>query len=137
MRSCVAARHRPQKKAPTKLAGFRVAAGLTQDEMSWATGIPIATYNRLERGELQNPRIAWLTNAAIVLKRDLDEVIEDWMRTWYVALGQHAPPPQEWYESKEVRARRQPPAPEQDWLLLSRLAAESERRAGLGTTPSK
>jgi transcriptional regulator with XRE-family HTH domain len=66
----------------TRLARARLEAGYTQSEMSAWTGIPIATYRRLERGELRNPPIRHISNCAIVLKVALEDLIEDEWRDW-------------------------------------------------------
>ena len=101
----MAARLRPQG-AETRIARRRRQLGLTQEDMSWATGIPIATYNRLERGKLPNPGIRHLANAAIVLRCDPADLISDGMRRWRdFGTGRLEPPPDEWYERDEVRAR--------------------------------
>lgn len=53
---------------------------MSQAEVARLTGIPIATYRRLERGEVANPRIGWLANCGyvlwidpLVLMRDYDQ----------------------------------------------------------------
>jgi hypothetical protein len=51
--------------------------------MALATGPSVATYQRLERGEMSNPPLRYLVNCAIVRKVELDEVIEDEWREWY------------------------------------------------------
>jgi transcriptional regulator with XRE-family HTH domain len=66
----------------SKLAAWRVKRGVTQAEMAAATGIPLSTYWRLERRRLWNPPIRHLTNCAIVLGCELEDLIEDDMRTW-------------------------------------------------------
>jgi hypothetical protein len=40
---------------------------MTQAELAKRAGIPIVTYRRLERGEIKNPRVGWLTNCGWVL----------------------------------------------------------------------
>jgi transcriptional regulator with XRE-family HTH domain len=97
----------PQTKVRTRLAASRVAAGLTQEEMAWATGIPIALYVRLERGQHRNPRLGWLVNAAIVLDLSLDDVMDEWMADWYRVVGysRSTPPPPEWRSRPEVLKR--------------------------------
>jgi DNA-binding XRE family transcriptional regulator len=97
----------PQTNVRSRLAAHRVAKGLTQKEMAWAVGIPIALYVRLERGQHRNPRLGWLVNAAIVLGCELDDVFDDWMTEWHSGDGydQRKPPPREWLERPEVLAR--------------------------------
>jgi transcriptional regulator with XRE-family HTH domain len=94
----------PQTDVRTRLAATRVATGLTQKEMAWAIGIPIASYIRLERGQHRNPPFGWLINAATVLDCDLDELIDDAMRKWY-PFDRPAPPPPEWRKRPEARER--------------------------------
>jgi transcriptional regulator with XRE-family HTH domain len=104
----VAPRKRPQIENPaTWLARLRLEAGLTQAELASAAGLAIATYIRLERGQLANPRIGWLVNCAIVLRREFDDLLEEEMLEWH-PLERRNPPPPEWYQRKEVveRARR-------------------------------
>ena len=97
----------PQTKVRTRLGAYRVALGLTQKEMAWAIGIPIALYVRLERGQHRNPRLGWLVNASIVLGVGLEDVMDDWMSGWYSGDGfdRPKPPPSEWSARPEVLAR--------------------------------
>ena len=88
----------------TRLAHLRGRAGLTQEEVAWAIGIPIATYIRLERGQQRNPRLGWLVNASFVLDCGLDELIEPEMENWH-RFGRSEPPPTDWFERPEVLAR--------------------------------
>jgi transcriptional regulator with XRE-family HTH domain len=102
----VPARLRPQIEKPrTRLASFRLSAGLTQEEMAWATGMAPASYIRLERGLRRNPPIGWLVNSAIVLNCDIDDLIEDEMLEWHWRGGRHEPPPPEWREREEALER--------------------------------
>jgi hypothetical protein len=77
---------------------------LTQKETAWAIGIPIASYIRLERGQIQNPPLGWLVNAAFVLECPLDDLLDEQMTDWY-RFDQPEPPPPEWYTRPEVLAR--------------------------------
>jgi DNA-binding XRE family transcriptional regulator len=97
-------RRAPQTKVRTRLAACRAAAGLTQMEMAWAIGVPIASYVRLERGEHKNPPLGWLVNAAIILEHDLDDVMDDSMHEWY-DFDRSKPPSPEWRRRPEVLAR--------------------------------
>jgi transcriptional regulator with XRE-family HTH domain len=45
----------PGPEARTKLAKLRLERGVSQQELAWMTGLSIATYQRLERGQLWNP----------------------------------------------------------------------------------
>jgi transcriptional regulator with XRE-family HTH domain len=94
----------PQTDVRTRLAAVRVAAGLTQKELAWAIGIPIANYIRLERGQHRNPPLGWLVNAAIVLDCPLDELIDETMSEWY-HFDRAEPPPPDWRERPEVLTR--------------------------------
>lgn len=93
-----------QTEIRTRLAAARVAAGLTQKEMAWAVGIPIANYIRLERGKHKNPPLGWLVNATKVLDVRLDDLIDDQMQEWY-RFDRSKPPPPGWLERPEVRQR--------------------------------
>jgi transcriptional regulator with XRE-family HTH domain len=60
-----------------------MARGLTQRELAERSGISLGTIRRLERGELSNPGIRYLTNIAIAL--DLDgpfDVCEAEWQAW-------------------------------------------------------
>jgi DNA-binding XRE family transcriptional regulator len=104
----VPARLRPQIEKPrTRLASFRLSAGLTQEEMAWATGLASASYIRLERGLRPNPPIGWLANSAIVLGCDLEDLMEDEMHEWHWLGQRHEPPPPEWREREEALERAQ------------------------------
>lgn len=94
----------PQTRVRTRLGAVRAASGLTQRELADAIGIPIASYRRLERGERRNPPLRCLVNAAIILGCELEDVIDDWMRKWY-RFDRLEPPPAEWRQRPEVRAR--------------------------------
>ena len=101
---------RPEDRL-TRLQTLRLCVGLTQKEMAWATGLAIASYKRLEWGELANPPIGWLTNCALVLgadgspcEVDLDDLIEDNMYAWHT-FQQSKPPPPSWCERDEMRER--------------------------------
>jgi transcriptional regulator with XRE-family HTH domain len=102
----VPARLRPQiENPPTRLAALRLRAGVTQEEMAWATGMASASYNRLERGLHLNPPIGWLANSAIVLGCDIDDLIDDEMLEWHWLGQRHDPPPPEWRERDEALER--------------------------------
>lgn len=79
----------------TKLAALRLERDLTQRELALKVGIPIATYRRLERNELANPGVRTLSNLAIALGVELEDVIEDAWREWMAFDRTHAsePPP--------------------------------------------
>lgn len=73
---------RGASSATTKLAAVRLRRGMTQREVADATGISYATYQRLERGELDNPPLRYLTNCALVLGVRLGDLIEDAWLQW-------------------------------------------------------
>lgn len=98
---------RQQTKIRSFLADYRLAAGLTQEEMAWAIGISPASYIRLERGEVKNPPLGWLVNASFVLNIELDDLLEARLTDWCLLGGRHGPPPAEWYDRPEVIARVQ------------------------------
>lgn len=59
---------------------------MTQAEMWKATGLARATYRKLEQGLIPNPPIRYLTNCAIVLGCQLEDLVEDECRTWWKRL---------------------------------------------------
>ncbi len=61
--------------------------------MAHAIGVSIATYRRLERGQLENPPLRYLVNAAIVLRVPLEDVIEPAWREWLALDPVSAPDP--------------------------------------------
>lgn len=73
----------PEPSPRTQLAALRQKRGVSQQDMSWATGLSVATYQRLERGEITNPPLRYLVNCAIALEVDLDQVIEAEWRQWH------------------------------------------------------
>jgi transcriptional regulator with XRE-family HTH domain len=89
----------PRRRASnveTKLADRRLRRGLTQKEMSQMTGIPLMTYRRLERGEIDNPPLRHLINCALVLEIDPNDLVEaliedQWLR--WLGLSPDAPEP--------------------------------------------
>ena len=77
----------------TKLADLRLAGGLTQRQLAERTGVSIAHYRRLERDELRDPGIRTLSNLAIALGVQLEDLIEDHWREWMVFDATGAPRP--------------------------------------------
>lgn len=90
----------PEPSPRTRLARLRLGRGRSQQEISWVTGLSIATYQRLERGEISNPPLRYLVNCAIALGVELDEVIEEEWREWHAfsARAREAPDPS-WSDS--------------------------------------
>lgn len=70
-----------------------MARGVTQEELAEAVGISVPTYRRLERGQVDNPPLRYLANAALALGCELDTLIEDDWRTWKVFDQAHPAPP--------------------------------------------
>jgi len=66
----------------TRLAAARYSAGMTQTELARRMGLSIATYQRLEEGQMTNPPLGYLVNAAIVLKVAVADLVEPEWRTW-------------------------------------------------------
>ena len=85
------ARRKPQSKQATRLARLRLERGISQVELAQATGISIATLRRLERGNIPNPPLRYLTNCAIVLGVEVEELIEDAWREWLPLARTEAP----------------------------------------------
>ena len=90
-------------RGDTKLARIRLERELAQQDVANAAGISIATYRRLERGQIANPSLRHLTNLAFVLDVELDDLFEEewllWWRPWY---GKD-PPGEEWFKRLEPR----------------------------------
>jgi transcriptional regulator with XRE-family HTH domain len=91
-----------EPQADTKLHQARLARGVTQEELAWFTGISRRTLQRIERGDMSNPPIRYLTNCALVLGLELDDLIEDEWRQWLTVDVSRAPAPpaKGWWEDK-------------------------------------
>jgi transcriptional regulator with XRE-family HTH domain len=85
------ARRDVQSKLATRLAERRIERGMSQRELADASGISIATLQRLERGLVENPPLRYLTNCALVLGCELDDLVEESWRTW-LPLARPEPP---------------------------------------------
>jgi transcriptional regulator with XRE-family HTH domain len=59
-----------------------VHRGVTQSQLAEAVGLSVATYRRLERGELRNPPIGYLVNCAIALGCTLDDLLNAPLLEW-------------------------------------------------------
>ncbi|MGD0456102.1 MAG: helix-turn-helix transcriptional regulator [Solirubrobacteraceae bacterium] len=94
------ARHNPYDGDPptTMLARARFSRGVTQEELAQAVGVSAQTIRRLERGDVDNPKLRTLVNCAIALGVDLSDVLED---DW---LG--------WLPTGDAK---QPPEPDEFW----------------------
>lgn len=110
-----------QTKIRTKLAERRIGRHRTQDQMVELTGISRASYVWLEQGRHPNPPLRWLTNCALVLDCELEDLIDDEQREWFV-LDESArtAPVEEPEEDDEEEAK------EED---LVRTPSKGERRA--------
>lgn len=84
----------------TKLEYLRRECGIRQDELAEAVGIPVATYQRLERRQMRNPPLLYLMNCAMALDVPLDMVIEEDWWEWHKFPGGHdEPPPPDWWRT--------------------------------------
>lgn len=82
---------KPRKRGqPTKLYELRLSRGWTMQEVSEWSGIPPASYARLERGQVANPRLRPLRNLALLFEVELDELLQDDWRQW-MQLHEEAP----------------------------------------------
>lgn len=65
---------------------------MTQEELADAIGVSAPTLRRLERGEVENPKLRHLVNCAIALGVKLDDMLEDEWLEWF-PLGDGTGPP--------------------------------------------
>ncbi len=82
----------------TRLARLRVQRGLTQVRLAQLAGLSPRTLQAIERGELPNPGIRYLSNLALVLGAPLDAVCEDEWLSWsqlFSAAPKGPPAPEE------------------------------------------
>jgi transcriptional regulator with XRE-family HTH domain len=82
------------RERKTRLRLAREAANVSQVALAERAGIPIATYRRLERGEVRNPSIRLLVNCAIVLFTPIEELLDDEWIEW-LPTDRREPPPVE------------------------------------------
>jgi transcriptional regulator with XRE-family HTH domain len=66
----------------SRLYERRKAAGLSQRELAKQAGISLRTFQRIERLDVDNPPIRYLTNCAIVLGCELEDLVEPAWREW-------------------------------------------------------
>ena len=78
------ARRQDQTAVRTRLAALRVERGLTQAQVADAIGIALPTYRRLERRQMPSPPLRYLSNAALALGVELEDLIEPEWREWFV-----------------------------------------------------
>jgi transcriptional regulator with XRE-family HTH domain len=66
----------PQPPVRSRLLERRKAASLSQRQLAEQAGLSLRTLQRIERLEIDNPPIRYLTNCAIVLGCALEDLIE-------------------------------------------------------------
>ena len=66
----------------TKLAQLRSSRDVSLDKAAEWIGMTRSTLWRLEQGQIDNPRLPWLVNAALFYGVSLSEVIEDEWLEW-------------------------------------------------------
>jgi transcriptional regulator with XRE-family HTH domain len=77
----------------TKLEQWRKRRGVSQDKLAAVICVSRTTYQRLERGEDDNPRLRYYVNAALALGCQLDDLLEDEWCEWKVFDRQYPEPP--------------------------------------------
>ncbi len=108
LRGVSPARHNPYDGEPpnTLLARARLSRGVTQDELAAAVGVSAQTIRRLERGEVENPKLRTLVNCALALGVDLSDVLEDDWLAWLPTGGAVAPPARDEFWRRPYRPAR-------------------------------
>lgn len=80
---------------------------MTQEELAKAVGVSAQTIRRLERGEVENPKLRTLVNCAIALGVELSDVIEDdWLGWLPTSRARRPPEPDEFWRRPYRPARR-------------------------------
>lgn len=108
------ARHDQQATAQTRLARARVIRGVTQADLAEALGLSLATYRKLELGEMPNPPLRYLVNAGIALDVPWEALVEDEWREWARLSARRPRPPKReglwhtapWSETGREQERR-------------------------------
>lgn len=77
----------------TKLEKWRKHRGVSQDKLAAAIGVSRTTYQRLERGDDDNPRLRYYVNASLALGCELEDLLEDEWLAWKVFDRQYPQPP--------------------------------------------
>jgi transcriptional regulator with XRE-family HTH domain len=93
------------------LAWWRLRRGMTQEELAEAAGVPVASYRRMERGEVTAVNLAHLSNCAWVLGVDHTDLIDpDWLAWRAPDAGPDEPPApgSRWRRSPQALADRPP-----------------------------
>lgn len=70
--------------------------------MARCTGLSLSTYQRLEKGQMNNPPLRYLANCALALDVKLEDLIEDQWREWLpLDVASAAEPPKSgWWEKQ-------------------------------------
>jgi DNA-binding Xre family transcriptional regulator len=98
---------RPEPPPKTKLAAMRRARDIRQRELAQLAGISEKTVQRLEAGEISDPRLRMLSNCALVLACRLEDIVEDEWVSWTPFDARRAVPPTA-EELEQVRSQRRP-----------------------------
>jgi transcriptional regulator with XRE-family HTH domain len=86
----------PSQRRVMRLAQWREKRGVTQQELSLATGISTSTIRRLENPtgvERANPPIRYLQNCALALGCKVSDLIEPEWQEWMVFDQRRPAPP--------------------------------------------
>lgn len=86
-------------RSRTRLAVWRLRRGVTQKRLAEAVGMPLASYQRLERDHVRDPSVRDLANLALALGVDITDLLEPHWLKW-------RPP---------SRGRTRPPSPAKLW----------------------
>ena len=68
--------------ALTRIEQRRRQVGLSQEDLAAKARISVRTLQRLEHREMDNPPLRYLTNLAIILGCDLEDLVEPAWREW-------------------------------------------------------
>ena len=75
-----------------------MSRGVTQEELAEAIGVTPPTLRRLERAEVENPKLRTLVNCALALGVDLADVLEDdWLRWLPTDKAKRPPKPNKFW----------------------------------------
>lgn len=75
---------RERTQIESRLAAVRVGKDVSQQKVADGAGISLNTYRRIERLETTNPPIRYLTNIALVLGVQLEQICEPEWLEWTV-----------------------------------------------------
>jgi transcriptional regulator with XRE-family HTH domain len=82
----------PSGAPRSRLAQARHARNVRQQDLAQAIGMSIASYRRLESGQMNNPPFRYLMNCAIALGVKVDDLIEPEWGRWWDGGGARQPP---------------------------------------------